>query len=292
MGARGLDTGLFYDILPMSTNGAPFGHFQESVGTAWSSSGVPRDEFFITNSVPCCPKEHTPDGQSPTYDVGPMKHCSTRANNITELVEYDLSKLKTGYVDLLLLQWGCNTEEQTVAQYKMLEPFVAAGKARALGVSNMNASFIKYLLPRVSIPPAVNQAPHSIAGHFVTEVGDGNDDDTVNFCKANGIHYQAYSPLGSIAFAQIKRTAMRTYRGTSPTAGTGFILQHPTVMRIAAKYERSAAQVALKWLTQQDIMFVTAEHKISHAIDDTRIFDKGFELTDDEMAELAAIKLD
>ena len=113
MGARGLDTGLFYDILPMSTDGAQFGHFQESVGTAWSSSGVPRAEFFITNSVPCCPREHTPDGESPTYDVGPLKHCSTRASNITENVMYDLSKLKTGYVDLLLLQWPCNTEEQS-----------------------------------------------------------------------------------------------------------------------------------------------------------------------------------
>ena len=55
-----------------------------------------------------------------------------------------------------------------LAQYKMLEPLVAAKKARAIGVANMNASVLKYLLPRVSIPPAVNQAAHSIAGHYVT----------------------------------------------------------------------------------------------------------------------------
>jgi len=297
MGARGIDTGLMYDILPMSTDGAPFGHFQESVGHAWTASGVPREEFFITNSVPCCPRATFPDGESPTYDVGPLTNCPTRASNITGNVLYNLAKLKTDYVDLLMLMWPCDTAENTVAQYKMLEPFVAAGKARAIGVGNMNASFLKYLLPRVSIPPAVNQAGHSIAGHYVTERGAGNDDDTVNFCKANGIQYQAYSPLGNIAFAQVKRTAARHAQNVKqtdlpPTSGTGLVLGHPSVVRIAAKYKRSAAQVALKWLTQQDIIFVTGEHKISHAVDDTRIFDKDFELTEEEMAELTAIKLD
>ena len=100
-----------------------------------------------------------------------------------------------------------------LAQYKMLEPLVAAKKARAIGVANMNASVLQYLLPRVSIPPAVNQAALSIAGHYVTGtplrhyaitplrhyvitsaahsiagrhatgLGGGNGDDTVKFCQ-------------------------------------------------------------------------------------------------------------
>ena len=119
----------------------------------------------------------------------------------------------------------------------------------------------------------------------------------MKFCQEHGIQYQAYSPLGNIAFAQVKRTEVRqaqnvTMTDLPPTSGTGFILQHPKVVEIAAKHKRSAAQIALKWLTQQDILLVTGEHKIAHAVDDARIFDEEFVLTDDEMAELAAIKLD
>jgi len=299
MGVRGLDSGLMYDILPMASTGfdGTYGHFQKSLGKFMQESGVPREEFFVTNSVPCCPRSLFPDGESPVYDVGPLTNCMTRASNVTENVLYDLSQLKTDYVDLLLLMWPCNTNEQTLAQYKMLEPLVAAKKARAIGVANMNASVLKYLLPRVSIPPAVNQAAHSIAGHYITGRGGGNGDDTVKFCQEHGIQYQAYSPLGNIAFAQVKRTKARqamnvTITELPPTSGTGLILKHPKVVEIAAKHKRSAAQIALKWLTQQDILLVTGEHKIAHAVDDARIFDEEFVLTDDEMAELAAIKLD
>merc|ERR1711865_677236 len=66
----------------------------------------------------------------------------------------------------------------------------------------------------------------------------GGGDDTVKFCKANGISYSAYSPLGGLT-------------GTD-------VFKDPTVIAIGNKHNVGPAQVALRWLVQQNISVVTA----------------------------------
>jgi diketogulonate reductase-like aldo/keto reductase len=65
------------------------------------------------------------------------------------------------------------------------------------------------------------------------------------------------------------------------------VLTNPTVLAIGAKHNKSSAQVALRWVTQQGATAVTASDKASHDTGDLGIFD--FDLTDEEMATLTAI---
>ncbi len=65
----------------------------------------------------------------------------------------------------MLVHWPCSSLDDTVSTYRALEPLVYSGVARAIGISNFNASAIEALLPRVSVRPVVNQCGFSIAGH-------------------------------------------------------------------------------------------------------------------------------
>merc|ERR1719272_2395825 len=171
-----------------------------------------------------------------------------------------------GPVDLILLHWPCTTHEATLAAYSGLEDALAAGKTRAIGVSNFNATLLDALLPQMKVKPAVNQCGHSIGAHNASHnplLGGG--DDTVKFCKANGISYSAYSPLGGLT-------------GTD-------VFKDPTVIAVGKAHNVSPAQVALKWLVQQNITVVTAADNAEYIKEDIDLF--SFELTVAEMATLA-----
>ena len=248
MGVRGLDTALTYGDSQ-----------QAEVGKAVRESGIPRSELFVTTKIPCCPAQFTsrlcPASQSP---------------NATANVEHDLRVLGLDYVDLMLVHWPCGDFAATVATYLQLEPFVLSGVARAIGISNFNASAIEALMPHVHVTPAVNQCGFSISGHSEATSQWGRDDATHAACVKHGITYSAYSPLGGVA-----------------KHGTGHVLNDPTVNRVAAAHNRSAAQVALRWVTQQGVVAVTSSDKLTHVASDLQSFD--FNLTTAEMDELAKV---
>jgi diketogulonate reductase-like aldo/keto reductase len=130
------------------------------------------------------------------------------------------------------------------------------------------------LLPHVRVPPAVNQAGFSIAGHTGVQYRNqswGCDDDTRRTCARHGVTYQAYSPLGGWAMG-----------------GTSRVLHDPTVVAVAKAHNRSAAAVALRWVTQQGVLLVTSSNNAAHDADDLASF--GFNLTDSEMASLGALR--
>ena len=124
LGGVGLDTALTYGTAT-----------QTSVGAAIKASGLPREKLFITTKVPCCPQKV----------VGQM--CGgSYTGSIAADVARDIKELGVGHVDLMLLHWGCDTMEQTIAAYKELEKIVmttendSSGVARAIGISNFNST--------------------------------------------------------------------------------------------------------------------------------------------------------
>jgi len=169
----------------------------------------------------------------------------------------------------MLLHWPCDDPDDSVATYKALEPLVASGKARAIGISNFNGSALEALLPRISVKPAVNQAGYSIAGH--SEDLWGRDDATRLASAKYNITFSAYSPLGGFAMG-----------------GTGHVLNDPTVNAIAAAHNSTAAAVALRWVTQQGVVAVTSSDNPDHIAGDLASFE--LELSDAEMARLARVK--
>ena len=111
----------------------------------------------------------------------------------------------------------------------------------------------------------MNQCGFSIAGHSRPDAG--RDFETLAECKRRNITYSAYSPLGGLSKIPV--------------------LSNPTVKAVAAAHNKSTAQVALRWVTQQEVTAVTASDNVDHLKGDLDIFD--FTLTDDEMTELSAL---
>ena len=252
-GGRGVDTALVYGDKA-----------QHETGQAIRDSGVPRSELFVTTKVPCCPANKWLKAAG-----GVPAMCLVLGHNTTAQIIHDLDTLGLQYVDLMLLHWPCDTFEETLATYQAMERMIAAGTAKAIGISNFNASMVDRIAAAATIPPAVNQCGFSIAGH--TNGTWGRDDATVAMCKKHGITYEAYSPLGGWA-----------------KGGTGRILNDPTVNAIGKRHNKSSAQIALRWIVQQDIVVVTASNKKEYDVENLDIFE--WEMTEDEMAKLAALQ--
>jgi diketogulonate reductase-like aldo/keto reductase len=130
-------------------------------------------------------------------------------------------------------------------------------------VSNFNVEYLTEIMDGATIKPAVDQCCHSV----------GNSDrETIAFAKKSGITYQAYSPLGA-----------------SDIGGTS-ILDYPQLKAIAANHAgKTTAQVALRWLVQGGIPFVTATGRTDYIQEDLDVF--GWELEEKEMLLLDAINV-
>ena len=248
LGGRGLDTAMMYGD-----------DVQIEVGDAVAASGLPREELFLTSKVPCCPAESF-TSWCVWYD---KEYKDLDAYTRSEI---DARLLGVARVDLLLLHWPCATMEETVATYRSLERFALDGKASAIGISNFNASAIDALFAAgLTVPPAVNQVGFSIGGHSESRLG--RDLDTLRKCREKGIAFSAYSPLGGLSGVDV--------------------LHHPRVLKVAAAHNRSAAQVALRWVTQQGVVAVSASSNPAHLASDLGSF--SFNLTGAEMKALAEI---
>ena len=148
-------------------------HNQEGVGAGLK--GVNRSSYFLTTKVP------------------PQSTEATAFEKTTKDLEDNLDQLGLSYVDLVLVHFPPpgNTRHCSAMQrqWAAMEAFYAAGKARAIGVSNYCPSSLECILPNATVTPAVNQCEY--------HVGMSADPDGIKmYCDGKGIVLQAYSPLG------------------------------------------------------------------------------------------------
>ena len=121
-------------------------------------------------------------------------------------------------------------------------------------MSNFSPQQLECIPPNATVP-SVNQLPYS--------VGHGKDGSVEQDKEMGDILVQAYSPLGS-----------------------GSVLSDQDVVRIGKAHNKSAAQVALRWVIQRNATFATSSRTLEHFQQDLNIFD--FELSDEEMQVLDA----
>merc|ERR1719362_290927 len=176
LGGQGMDTALEYGD-----------ENQESIRIAVESKLVDRSKLFVTTKIPCCPS----DVYSYSTKVCKKWHDwhSTDMN-----IDLTLQKIGIGQVDLLLMHYPCGNWEGTLAAYKDMEAAFSQGKARAIGVSNFNASMLEALTRQSKIKPAVTQNAYSVGNHRSSHLG--SDDATLEYCRKNGITFSAWGPLG------------------------------------------------------------------------------------------------
>jgi len=222
---------------------------QKGVGAALKR--VPRSSYFLTTKVPDC---------------GRLGGCADHYKNTTDSLEADLAQLGVEYVDLVLVHWPPQTNAGNTTldchaiqeDWRAMEDFYAAGKARAIGVSNYCPSTLQCLMRTAKVTPAVNQVMYHI--------GMGPDPGGIKtYCDSLGIRLQAFSPLGD---------------------GTLELINGPLVTAIGKAHGVSGAAVSLRWATQHGVPISTKSTSAKHLDADLAIY--GFELSSEEMSRLDA----
>lgn len=175
--------------------------------------------------------------------------------NARHTVEQSLKNLQTDYIDLLLLHWPF---ANYYAAWRELEKLYSEGKIKAIGVSNFEPSQLVDLIAYNNIVPAVNQIETNLYCQRVFER---------EWLDKKDVAHMAYAPLG-----QGNRNEM---------------FEESAVVALAEKYNKSASQILLRFLTQKGIAVIPRSTKPQHIKENFEIFD--FSLTDEEMTELSSL---
>lgn len=179
----------------------------------------------------------------------------------TEAIDISLENLGLDYLDLYLIHWPCvekvspDWKEINVSTWKAFEDAYKAGKIRAIGVSNFQKKHYDALVEGCEIKPMVNQIEFH-PGYTQPE--------TVEYSKEAGMLVQSFSPLGC-----------------------GAVLGNETLAEIAKRYNKSVAQICLRFVLQSGLNVLTKSVTPARIIENTQIFD--FELTAEDMAVISSM---
>ncbi|MFJ8416943.1 aldo/keto reductase [Bacillus paramycoides] len=167
--------------------------------------------------------------------------------------ETTLEKLGLEYLDLYLVHWP--VKGKYTESWKALEKLYTDGRVRAIGVSNFHIHHLQDVFEIAEIKPMVNQVEYH--PRLAQE-------ELHTFCKEHGIQLEAWSPLMQ-----------------------GQLLDNLTLQEIAAKYNKSTAQVILRWDLQNEVVTIPKSIKEHRIIENANIFD--FELSTDDMKAIQAL---
>lgn len=213
------------------------GYFnEEGVGEAISKCGVPRDELFLTTKI----------------WISNGGYEKAKAS-----IDESLRKLKTDYVDLMLIHQPFN---DYYGSYRAMEEAYKAGKIRAIGVSNFMPDRFIDIAGFAEITPAVNQL--EVHAFYQQKVAK-------DILKKYGTQIMAWSPLAQ---------------------GKNNLFTNETLTKIGEKYGKTAAQVNLRFLIQSGVVVIPKSTHKNRMEENFNLFD--FSLTGEEMQKLTALDLD
>jgi diketogulonate reductase-like aldo/keto reductase len=222
-------------------------HYNEAgVGdgvVACQERGIDRSELYLQSKF-------TPlSGQDP--ERVPYDAKASLGEQVAQSFQTSLKNLQTTYLDCLILHSPLANQQQTEEVWQAMELIFDNGGARQLGISNCyDLQQFKLLYRNAKVKPAV------IQNRFYDEA---QYDRTIrDFCQQQRIIYQSFWTL---------------------TANPQ-VLAHTTLKTLAAKYQRSTAQVFFRYLNQINIIPLTGTTSETHMREDLAIID--FELTADE----------
>jgi len=231
---------------------------------AESNGAVKRKDLFVTSKV---------------WDTFHSKALTRKC-----LLE-TLRWMNFDYLDLYLIHWPMGLQEETgmepvptdsngkmlfsdvhyLETYRGLEALHQEGFVRNIGVSNFNIEQLRDVLREATIKPAVNQ--------FEVNPYCQND-ELVDFCLGHNVAVVGYAPFGS--------SQKYPDRPDLP-----IIVEHPVLVKLGKKYNKSAAQVVLRWGIQRNIVMLAKSVTPARIVENAQIFD--FELSDEDMAEIKGL---
>lgn len=206
---------------------------EEGVGNAVEKCGVPRSELFLTTKV----------------WISNGGYEKTLAS-----IEESLEKMKTDYIDLLLIHQPFN---DYYGSYRAMTEAYKAGRIRAIGVSNFYPDRLIDFCQFQEVVPAVNQVEtHPFQQQKIAH----------EIMKKYGVQHQSWGP-----FAE----------------GRKDMFANPSIKAIGDKYGRSVPQVILRFLIQSDVVVIPKTTRKERMIENFTVFD--FTLTTEDMAVIAGL---
>ena len=169
-------------------------------------------------------------------------------------VDETLERLGVDYVDLLYIHQPAGN---WLAGYRQLEKAYREGKAKSIGISNFEGKYIAELETKWEIVPQFIQVE---AHPYFTQK------ELRKTLDKYGIKLMSWYPLGH---------------------GDRSLINEPVFAELAKKYDKSPAQIILRWHTQMGFAVIPGSKNVDHIRDNLNILD--FKLTDDEMAEIAKL---
>ena len=170
-------------------------------------------------------------------------------------IDESLRKLQTNYIDLLLIHQAYG---DVFGTWRAMEKAYRAGKVRAIGVSNFQAARFFDFAHYVELKPMVNQLQCNV---MIQQTG------IEPVLTETDTRMMAWGPLGG--------------------QGVDGIVKSEMLSLIGAKYSKTAAQVALRWLSQRGIVAIPKSSHRERMEQNFDIFD--FSLTPEEMARIASM---
>jgi len=209
---------------------------EEGVGRAIAKSGIARDELFITTKL-----WNSEQGTASAHAA----------------IDESLTKLGLESVNLYLIHWPVASKGLYLESWLALEEIKAAGKATSIGVSNFQIPQLEEVIAGSSTVPAVNQI--ELHPEFQQR-------DIREFASANGIHIEAWGPLGQ---------------------GKYDLLGNPAITAAAQATGKTPAQVVIRWHLQHGIIVFPKSNSAARIAENFDVLD--FELTADQIAAIDAL---
>jgi diketogulonate reductase-like aldo/keto reductase len=206
---------------------------ESGVGDALAECGIPREEFFITTKIWI---------------------SNAGYENAKKSIEESLKKLRTEYIDLLLIHQPFG---DYYGSYRAMEEAYEAGKVRAIGVSNFYPDRYLDIEHFAKIKPAVNQ----VETHVFQQQRVAKE-----YLAKNNCQIESWGP-----FAE----------------GKNDYFNNPVLKEIGEKYGKTTAQVALRFLLQSDVVVIPKSVHAERMEQNFNVFD--FELDADDMAKIEAL---
>ncbi|WP_419874242.1 aldo/keto reductase [Candidatus Pristimantibacillus sp. PTI5] len=168
--------------------------------------------------------------------------------------EKSLERLQLDYLDLYLIHQPYG---DVFGSWRAMEELYREGKVRAIGVSNFHEDRLIDLIIHNEVVPAVNQ----VETHpFNQQI------ENAKFMKENNVQIESWAP-----FAE----------------GKNNLFQNEVLVSIAQKYNKSVAQVVLRWLSQREVVVIPKSVRKERMIENFNIFD--FELSQEDVESITAL---
>lgn len=203
---------------------------EDSVGTAITASGLPREELFITTK---------------------LWNSDQGKGNVRPALEKSLERLGLSYVDLYLIHWPMPARDLIVETWKELEILKNEGLIRSIGVSNFRVEDLEKLASEGLTTPVLNQIELH-PGLLQTELRA--------YGKAHDIRIESWSPIGG---------------------SRGSVLDNLVLAELAKKYNKSTAQIVIRWHIQNDLIVIPKSVREQRIKENFDVFD--FELTPEDI---------